>query len=100
MKEKLEEYKREKAKAERRQGVHFLDPGDWKEWVYLYDRGLYRYRYMNQNRLFRPRSPGLDTRLWVHIWTGRGRRTRCFTSPGYGDIGRAESSGAKGCMED
>lgn len=50
MKEKLEEYKREKAEAERRQGVHFLDPGDWKEWVYLYDRGLYRYRYMNQNR--------------------------------------------------
>ena len=35
MKDKLEQYKEQKAREERRQGVHVIDPGDWKEWVYM-----------------------------------------------------------------
>ena len=49
MKAKLEEYQKQKAEFEKQNAVFIYDPKEWNEWQYLYDHGLYRFRYMNQN---------------------------------------------------
>lgn len=78
MKDKLEQYKEQKAREERCQGVHVIDPGDWKEWVYIYDQGLYRYRYMNQNRPAATTVSRLGFPLIGQYIADRGQEDRAF----------------------
>ena len=49
MKAKLEEYKRQKAESDMKNAVVIFDPKEWNQWQYMYDKGMYRFRYMNQN---------------------------------------------------
>ena len=50
LKEKYEAYKKAKEDAQRMETAFIYDPGEWNEWQYIYDNGLYRFRYINQNR--------------------------------------------------
>jgi hypothetical protein len=49
MQAKCEEYKRKKAEEDKRNAVVIFDPKEWNRWQYIYDKGMYRFRYMNQN---------------------------------------------------
>jgi len=49
LKEKYEAYKKAKEEADRLETVFIYDPGEWNCWEYMYDHGLYRFRYVNQN---------------------------------------------------
>ena len=53
LKEKFEEYKRQKAEEDMKNAVVIFNPKEWNEWQYIYDSayegGLYRFRYLNQN---------------------------------------------------
>ncbi len=50
LKEKLQEFKRLKEERERKHTICIYSPGEWNEWQYIYDRGIYRFRYINQSR--------------------------------------------------
>lgn len=49
LREKYEAYKKAKEEAARLETVFIYDPGEWNRWEYMYDHGLYRFRYVNQN---------------------------------------------------
>jgi hypothetical protein len=48
MQAKLEEYKRQKAMEDMWNQVVIFEPKEWNQWKYLFDQGLYRFRYQNQ----------------------------------------------------
>lgn len=50
LKEKYEAYKKAKEESERLETVFIYNPKEWNRWEYMYDHGLYRIRYVNQNR--------------------------------------------------
>lgn len=45
-----EAYKKAKEDAERLKTVFIYDPGEGNRWEYVHDHGLYRFRYVKQNK--------------------------------------------------
>lgn len=48
MRQKLEEFKKQKKQRDMRERVTIFNPQERNGWQYLYDRGLYRFRYLGQ----------------------------------------------------
>ena len=59
LKEKYEAYKKAKEEADRLETVFIYDPGEWNCWEYMYDHGLYRFRYVFVYIFYRAADNGI-----------------------------------------